>query len=55
MTAITARQSGGLQKRHLVIMSAAAAMLMITMGMRQSLGLFILPITDRPRTWHTPP
>src|SRR5688572_23819043 len=39
-------QSGGLQKRHLLIMSAAAAVLMITMGMRQSLGLFILPITD---------
>jgi MFS family permease len=33
-------------RRHLVIMSAAAAVLMITMGMRQSLGLFILPITD---------
>ena len=35
-----------LQKRHLVIMSAAAGVLMITMGMRQSLGLFILPISD---------
>ena len=46
MTATTPGQSGGLQKRHLVIMSAAAAVLMITMGMRQSLGLFILPITD---------
>jgi MFS family permease len=45
MTA-TAEQGGGLQKRHLWIMSSAAAVLMITMGMRQSLGLFILPITD---------
>jgi MFS family permease len=35
-----------LQRRHLLIISAAAAMLMITMGMRQSLGLFIAPITD---------
>ena len=30
----------------LVIMSAAAAILMITMGMRQSLGLFIAPIIE---------
>ena len=33
-------------RRHLMIISAAAAILMITMGMRQSLGLFIAPITD---------
>jgi predicted MFS family arabinose efflux permease len=36
----------GLSRRHLVVMVAAAAILMITMGMRQSLGLFITPIMD---------
>ncbi len=35
-----------MNRRHLLIISAAAAILMITMGMRQSLGLFIAPITD---------
>jgi MFS family permease len=35
-----------MSRRHLLIISAAAAILMITMGMRQSLGLFIAPITD---------
>jgi MFS family permease len=33
-------------RRYLIILCAAAAILMITMGMRQSLGLFIAPITD---------
>jgi MFS family permease len=33
-----------IDRRTLLIMSAAAAILMITMGMRQSLGLFIAPI-----------
>ena len=36
----------GLNRKALVIMVAAAAILMITMGMRQSLGLFIAPIID---------
>lgn len=36
----------GLQRGHLLIISAAAAILMVTMGMRQSLGLFIAPITE---------
>jgi predicted MFS family arabinose efflux permease len=35
-----------LQRDHLYVMAAAAAILMITMGMRQSLGLFIAPIID---------
>lgn len=35
-----------MHRRHLMLVSAAAAILMITMGMRQSLGLFIAPITD---------
>lgn len=43
---MTAQPAGGLQRRHLLIISAAAAILMVTMGMRQSLGLFIAPITD---------
>jgi predicted MFS family arabinose efflux permease len=43
---MTAEHAGGLQRRHLLIISAAAAILMVTMGMRQSLGLFIAPITD---------
>jgi MFS family permease len=43
---MTTDASGGLQRRHLFIMSAAAAILMITMGVRQTLGLFIAPITD---------
>jgi len=36
----------GLDRRSWVIMAGAAAILMITMGMRQSLGLFIAPIID---------
>jgi MFS family permease len=36
----------GLDRRSLVIMVAAAAILMITMGIRQSMGLFIAPIID---------
>jgi MFS family permease len=35
-----------LDRRHLIVMVAAAAILMVTMGMRQSLGLFIAPIID---------
>jgi MFS family permease len=35
-----------LEKRHVLVMCAAAAILMITMGMRQSLGLFVAPIID---------
>jgi MFS family permease len=38
--------STGLDRRALLFMTAAAAILMITMGMRQSLGLFIAPIID---------
>jgi predicted MFS family arabinose efflux permease len=38
--------SQGLSKRHLVIMVAAAAVLMITMGMRQTTGLYINPMMD---------
>ena len=34
-----------LDRRMLLLMCAAAAVLMITMGMRQSLGLYIAPIT----------
>ena len=33
-------------RNHLLVMVAAAAILMITMGMRQSLGLFVAPIID---------
>jgi len=36
----------GLNRKTLVVMVAAAAILMITMGIRQSLGLFIAPIID---------
>ena len=36
----------GFQRRHLVVMSAAAAVLMITMGMRQTVGLYITPVMD---------
>ncbi len=36
----------GFDRRALLFMAAAAAILMITMGMRQSLGLFIAPIID---------
>jgi MFS family permease len=41
-----AEQTGGLKTRHILVMSAAAAILMITMGMRQTLGLYINPITE---------
>ena len=36
----------GLDRRSWVIMAGAAAILMVTMGMRQSLGLYIAPIID---------
>ena len=36
----------GFDRRALLFMVVAAAILMITMGMRQSLGLFIAPIID---------
>jgi len=36
----------GLSRKALVIMVAAAAILMITMGIRQSMGLYIAPIID---------
>jgi len=36
----------GLSRKALVLMVAAAAILMITMGIRQSMGLFIAPIID---------
>ena len=36
----------GLDRKALVIMVAAGAILMITMGIRQSMGLFIAPIID---------
>jgi len=42
----TQRAPAGLDRRSWVIMAGAAAILMITMGMRQSLGLFIAPIID---------
>lgn len=38
--------SESLQRRHLVVMCAAAAVLMITMGMRQTVGLYITPVMD---------
>jgi MFS family permease len=41
---MSAREETGLSRRNLHIMCAAGAILMITMGMRQSLGLFIQPI-----------
>jgi predicted MFS family arabinose efflux permease len=43
---MTAEPAGGLRLRHVVLISAAAGILLITMGMRQSLGLFVIPITD---------
>jgi len=36
----------GLNRKSLLVMVAAAAILMITMGIRQSMGLFIAPIID---------
>jgi MFS family permease len=38
--------TSGMQTRHIVVMAAAAAILMITMGMRQTLGLYITPIIE---------
>ncbi len=35
-----------LQRKHLLVMCAAAAVLMITMGMRQTVGLYITPVMD---------
>ena len=43
---ITRDASTRLKSAALAIIAAAAAILMITMGMRQSLGLFIAPIID---------
>jgi MFS family permease len=42
----TPEQSAGLDARAFGLMAAAAAILMITMGMRQSMGLFIAPIIE---------
>jgi MFS family permease len=42
----THQASSVLKRRTIAIMAIAAAILMITMGMRQSLGLFIAPIID---------
>jgi MFS family permease len=42
----TSAHKAGLDPRVLGLVAAAAAVLMITMGMRQSLGLFIAPIID---------
>ena len=36
----------GIDRRMLAIMAAAGGILMITMGMRQTLGLYIAPIID---------
>jgi predicted MFS family arabinose efflux permease len=36
----------GMRRSHILLMAAAAAILMITMGMRQSLGLFMAPIIE---------
>jgi MFS family permease len=44
--AATPPDSQGLDRRALLLMVTAAAILMITMGMRQTLGLFIAPIID---------
>jgi predicted MFS family arabinose efflux permease len=41
-----AEQAPVLDRRMLLLMCAAAAVLMITMGMRQSLGLYIAPIIE---------
>jgi MFS family permease len=38
--------SPGMRRSHILLMAAAAAILMITMGMRQSLGLFMAPIIE---------
>jgi len=46
VTATTVKEQPLMGRGMLLIMSAAAAILMITMGMRQSLGLFIAPIIE---------
>ena len=48
MTAAPATSSSGatLRREHFVFIAIAAAILMITMGARQSLGLFVAPIMD---------
>jgi MFS family permease len=38
--------TAGFNRKSLIVMVAAAAILMITMGIRQSMGLFIAPIID---------
>lgn len=35
-----------LERKHILVMCVAASILLITMGMRQSLGLFVAPIID---------
>ena len=42
----TTSKSPGLDGRALALMGVAAAILMVTMGMRQTLGLYIAPIID---------
>jgi predicted MFS family arabinose efflux permease len=41
-----AEQAPALDRRMILLMCAAAAVLMVTMGMRQSLGLYIAPIIE---------
>src|SRR5690242_18808806 len=41
-----ASTSTGLKRSHLLVMCAAGAVLMITMGMRQTVGLYITPVMD---------
>jgi predicted MFS family arabinose efflux permease len=41
-----AGDTGGLRRSHILVISAAAAVLMITMGMRQTVGLYIEPMMD---------
>jgi predicted MFS family arabinose efflux permease len=41
-----AAHNPGMRRSHILLMAAAAAILMITMGMRQSLGLFMAPIIE---------
>jgi MFS family permease len=43
---VNTQPSTGFDRRTLILMAVAAAILMITMGSRQSLGLFIAPIID---------
>ena len=42
----SAEATPGLNRRMMLLMCAAAAVLMVTMGMRQSLGLYIAPIIE---------